>query len=155
MKDRTKRQEAQRTVEPSQLQMYLQKQIGNYIAHLRGTTPQSDIAKKAELNVRTLHSLENGKTDFQLSTLLRVLTALKGDFTEAFRSRVPKKLHTEHWLLHEQLQLVLEEGRASEKEMVETALSLVTAAIQARQSPADESAEHESDRKAGHKGPRQ
>lgn len=131
MKDRKKSKDSKQAVDPSQLQTTLQKQIGNYIAQLRtdlGWTQEELVARvplsvtgKA-MNVRTIGALENGLTDFQLSTLLRVLEPLKGNITTALQSYVPRTLIGDHWLKHQQLEIVLEKGTEKQKIMVETML---------------------------------
>lgn len=106
MKDRTTSEEAHQ----AELQTFIQRRIGRYIRKLRVAKglKQETVAEEAAIHIRTYGALERGETDFQLSTLMKVLGIVGGTLTEAFRGRVPAKFQGNELALHEKLKELLD-----------------------------------------------
>lgn len=119
MTERTNSQDAA----PSEQQLLIQAQVGRYLRKLRGKQKQAVVAAKAGIHERTYGDIERGKTDFQLSTLMKAIDAVGGTVPEAFRSYIPRTLHnTSHQPWHEMLQLILTSGNEDEIRLLQRAL---------------------------------
>lgn len=82
---------------------YWKRELAEYVRSKRKDTKQSNFGPKS-----TISRLETETANPTLGTIIKLIDAVGGDVSEAFKSRVPRGFQREHQIHHDRLQKILD-----------------------------------------------